>query len=1537
MADREGADRKLPIHPLPRDLRSWLFAVKSRLAGVKDIGPECVELLENHGEDPDGVEAGVLRRVRLRVWAALIAGLRAEHEYVTQDVLFGDVGGLLASLESCFSQVDPALQGVAARRFWGLRLEGVTPSAVDAYIKDFNYYLDAITGDAGGLQNRAIVQNISEGIRHLRGHSEEFGEFCRQISVRTYDVQHRLVLQRLRYLARIDAQAAVLSGSSGDSSQSVDTLRTNTMGGTKRGKGKDKSGRKCYSCNSSKHLRPDCPHREAECKHCGRRGHIKGACRQLERERAAAKGGGGKPSGGGGTVPKTPLGPGNEPQIPRDDTNGAKGMTVTCGPGSLNGDSDSRGSTIVRPSEGVSTSHVQVYESTPPCEQALSASTSSTNQQLLADSGSSAHIVTDAHLLSACAPFTTTVTSFGGHKQNSSQRGTLSLRHGNRTLTLPKAVHAAGTESLLSVSQFCKQYQARFVFTATDCVAMTDSGKVLLTGKEARGVYQLNVLPVYPVGTNKVTAYGARVLDPPTDLVDRRHLETNKLVLLHHALGHLNYPEIRRMIKQRRLKVPLPVAELEVPPCTVCAVTTMSRRPYARIRKYQATRVGDLLVGDIKTVGVESIGKNTCFALFVDVRSTRVFFYPLRNVRGMLSAIERLKYEIKADVGEDLRALHLDADPHFNTLSFRLSVNKLGSQLLIASDGGHSEVALSERAIRTTYSRALRMLHHITGTPADVGRLWAVVMREAVFITNNLPTKSVHIPDGTTPSEVYFRSAGLAYTSDLTNVIPFGCPCAILKNKPNKLLSGQPDKAKIGMALGYEPAQRIYRVMNLDTNRVQYSRTVRLLPHRRFTTSKADAALGAILIQKLGGAIPMTLTRGRELLDDAYHEEHEEQPMKQVQTEGEQAPESGGVELSTPPPTDADWSSPPGFPGGTPAEEPIAEVGNDEVPWDDDSPLTIVRPSGETEILNPSTGSDAARSIRAMNIALAAHADPPRTIPVPEDIIVRIKVLKSELEGVKVHTLPCPQTFHEAIGIPRLGLLFAAAIKEEIDGINKNRVIDWYVEIPAGHKPVKTKWVFKWLSHGNGTFRRCKARLTACGYSQIYGIHFENTFAPTASLDAIRLVIAIACMLGLPLRHLDVKCAYHYGEFEKGVELYVKQPDGFVMYDNPRIGCKLLRPLYGTRQGGAAWDVVAHRELLNAGYTSCPMERCLYVSFDDDNKMVGLVVKVVDDFLFAGPVAEYRRLSHALGQKFEVVDMGDLDHFVGIDISHNLNTGVTTINQRGYAESILKRFFDEDIRPRDVPITTYNRSQLDRNIDDADLMKDSRYRELVGSLLYLATATRPDLLYAVCFYARFNDKHTLAHWKGLVDVCRYVRATLNYGIKFDKQLTERHLVAMFGDASHADWFTSRKSTYGYLSRLCGGAVSFRCGPTEVVCLSTTESEYVTLTHTGKAAAWLKGVSSFLGPSMTTALTDDAGIVIYVDNDAARRWAENSGFAARRNKHIDIRFRYVNELVTNGVVRLRRVDTTDNPADFLTKPLGQKRLKYLLDLIGCGPV
>ncbi|GKC76523.1 zinc finger, CCHC-type containing protein [Tanacetum coccineum] len=350
---------------------------------------------------------------------------------------------------------------------------------------------------------------------------------------------------------------------------------------------------------------------------------------------------------------------------------------------------------------------------------------------------------------------------------------------------------------------------------------------------------------------------------------------------------------------------------------------------------------------------------------------------------------------------------------------------------------------------------------------------------------------------------------------------------------------------------------------------------------------------------------------------------------------------------------------------------------------------------------------------------------------------------------------------------------------------------------------------------------------------------------------------------------MDVKTTFLNGDLEE--EIYMKQPEGFVMPGNEHKVCKLIKSLYGLKQAPKQWHHKFDEVVLSNGFVLNQSDKCVYCKFDES-------------------------------------DMGEADVILGIRIKRE-NKGLA-ITQSHYIEKILKKFNCEGCGPVSTPMEAGIKlvPHMGKPVNQLE------YSRAIGCLMYAMTSTRPDIAYAVGKLSRFTSNPSNHHWEAIIRVFRYLKKTMNYGLSY---VGFPSVIEGYSDAS---WITNSEdhtSTTGWVFLLGGGAISWASKKQTCITDSTMESEFVALAAAGKEAEWLRNLIYEI-PLWPKPISP---ISMHCDSAATLAKAYSQIYNGK-SRHLGVRHSMVRELITNGVISVDFVRSQQNLADHLTKGLAR---------------
>ncbi|KAJ9561267.1 hypothetical protein OSB04_006427 [Centaurea solstitialis] len=487
------------------------------------------------------------------------------------------------------------------------------------------------------------------------------------------------------------------------------------------------------------------------------------------------------------------------------------------------------------------------------------------------------------------------------------------------------------------------------------------------------------------------------------------------------------------------------------------------------------------------------------------------------------------------------------------------------------------------------------------------------------------------------------------------------------------------------------------------------------------------------------------------------------------------------------------------------------------------------------------------------------------------------------------------------------------AMQDELAEFERNRV--WrLVERPRKIRIIDLRWIFRNKKDENDLIIRNKARLVAKGYRQQEGIDYDETFAPVARIEAIRIFLAYAAHKNMKVFQMDVKCAFLNGELQEVV--YVEQPEGFVDPKYPEHVYVLDKALYGLKQAPRAWYETLTIYLLGSGYKKGTVDPTLFRRSSGNHLIV--VQIYVDDIIFASTNPETCiEFEQTMKSRFQMSMMGELTFFLGLQVRQTPQ-GIF-INQSKYTHDILKRFDFTGPKSASTPMSTS--FQLDADLS-GNPVDQKVYRAIIGSLFYL-TASRPDIMFATCVCARFQCDPRESHLGAVKRILKYLKGTPNFGLWYPKD--SGFELTAFTDSDHAGCKLNRKSTSGACQFLGDKLVSWSSRKQNCVSLSTAEAEYVAAACCCSQVLWMKIQLADYGYTMHR-------IPIYCDSSSAIQIAANP-VQHSRTKHIDIRYHFIKDHVEKGNVELFFVESEHQIADLFTKAFDEKRHYYLLSKLG----
>nr|AAP46197.1 putative gag-pol polyprotein [Oryza sativa Japonica Group] len=584
--------------------------------------------------------------------------------------------------------------------------------------------------------------------------------------------------------------------------------------------------------------------------------------------------------------------------------------------------------------------------------------------------------------------------------------------------------------------------------------------------------------------------------------------------------------------------------------------------------------------------------------------------------------------------------------------------------------------------------------------------------------------------------------------------------------------------------------------------------------------------------------------------------------------------------------------------------------------------MTVVAPdenSGDTDSVenNNELNNDTQQTSEAQNEEIIEEPSQPSVIenePLRRSQRERRSAIPNYYDvylGENIGKVDDPTSFKEAITSEHSSK-WLEVMDDELKSMSHNGVWD-LVEIPKGSKTVGCKWVYKTKLDSKGKIERFKARLVAKGFSQREGIDYNETFSPVSKKDSFRIVMALVAHYDLELHQMDVKTAFLNGELHEDV--YMAEPEGFVMEGKDHLACKLKKSIYELKQASRQWYLKFDEIIKRFGFKENEVDNCIYIK-TKGGKFIILVLYVDDILLASSDINMLHQTKEFLSSNFDMKDLGEASYVLGIEIHRDRSKGVLGLSQKSYISRVLKRYNMSKCSATPAPIVKgdkFGLFQSPKNKLESDQMKMVPYASAVGSLMYAEVCTRPDLAFVTGMLSRFQSNPGLDHWKAVKKVLRYFQGTKDYMLTYKK--SEELEVLGYSDADFAGCVDTKKSTSGYVFTLANGAISWKSSKQTLTTSSTMQAEFLACYEATGQAVWLKN----LIPGLRVVDSISKPITLYYDNKAAVFYSSNNKSSGAA-KHIDIKYHVVKDRIQDQTIKIEHISTKSMLADPLTKGL-----------------
>lgn len=1091
------------------------------------------------------------------------------------------------------------------------------------------------------------------------------------------------------------------------------------------------------------------------------------------------------------------------------------------------------------------------------------------NDLIILDSGATSPFIKDLHLLSDLVRLdkAKTILVGNGGEVLATHKGTLRFKNARYedAYYTPRMSH-----NLLAVDRLGPEsLGAKWEFSRTSAELRTNQGRILLTCRRAGKHWVVAEPAVRALADTSLSA------TEPTDL------EGHRLLRWHCRLGHIDMKKVWDLGKAGKLGKAWS-GEFQRVECISCLVGKTVRnasKPNERRSQRPLVNVS------VDLWGPPPVASRLGYRYFLtcyDDYSRYLYVAGLKNKAETHAAIKTYSALVENQLDRSIKTIRSDQGGEFTSNEHKEWARTKGIELAYTPTAAHDQNGRVERAHLTIMNDVRTYLDE---SKLDK-KFWFDALEHSVYSRNRIPNK-----DGKTPLELF--KEGSANEVDYEQMYSFGTRCVYRVTTPPSKLEARGLQGRI---IGYGTGTSAYRVLT-DLGTVLISRDVRAL--NEVTQAEVRHTPGT------SGNEPRHLDETGKL---------NEADPNEIPNEADEPNEA--VEA----PVDAPEGAP--RPEGVPVQEPARpanrhigyryELNREGAP----SPEAEEAPIQEPEAQRPNERDERdEEGVEGPRRSGRLQHRAPIYQPLHEVDTVTGYIAEHALSTQEVNN---PTSYKQARDSPNW-TEWKGAMDEEMEKMSKYGV--WEAVPDEGQRALSGKWVYTRKIDGDtGLPKAFKARFVVRGFLQREGLDYGELHASVAHKDSNRVFLSIVNYFDLDCDQTDIVGAFLQSEVDKVI--YVRPPDGSGFPAGTLL--RLRKSLYGLKQSPHLFNKELDKYLRSQGLVPCDADPCIYVRWTDTTIL--MVSLHVDDQLIASNcrnlLNEFKR---ALNEKFECKDQGPVGYFLGVNVHRDRVNRKLYLSQEHYLTALIDRFGETGNPCKTaLPSGWKPRAATDEEFNEA---RDKPYPSLVGSILYAATVTRPDLAYPASVLCRYLSKWSLDHWKAAKHLLRYISGTRDLCLMFDADAGKRVLLG-WADADWGGCADTRRSTTGYVFSTFGGTVAWKSKRQATVALSTTQAELLASTEAGKQAIWLRQLLNDLG----LGLSANEAVIVKNDNLGAITLAKHQhGFKV--NKAFDIRAQWLREHTDNGILQLEHVPTDKNRADLLTKSFTEDKTRQLRELAG----
>jgi hypothetical protein len=525
-----------------------------------------------------------------------------------------------------------------------------------------------------------------------------------------------------------------------------------------------------------------------------------------------------------------------------------------------------------------------------------------------------------------------------------------------------------------------------------------------------------------------------------------------------------------------------------------------------------------------------------------------------------------------------------------------------------------------------------------------------------------------------------------------------------------------------------------------------------------------------------------------------------------------------------------------------------------------------------------------------------------------------------------------------------------ARATEDNNLINRNVYVEMPLQnVPKGIRLIQTRYVFVKKIDEKGN-RKFKARLCAKDFRKKYLENEEDekqrmeNYAPVVRTKNVRLIICIATIHGMHIFQFDVDAAFLNAEYSR-IDVYVRPPPG---YYPSGIAWRLLRPLYGMQDAPKEWYECLVKFLFENGFQFAKnLDECLFFRRSRNGGLILMGIHVDDDLAAVSKDEEtisfWNGFKQRIHAKFGIKDLGTPTWCLGVNMF--VTPDAIHMTQESYIKKSLERFKLADLPTAAMPELVSNNEiriraarlaspeSAAQKLAEEEIMEmrgytQELYRQQIGTLLYAAIQTRPDIAHAVQLLSRDIVNPTLAHFEAVNYVFRYLNRTANYGLKYDyennKLFSTPLQITAFSDSDYAGDLKTSKSTTGFIILLNDRIVHWISKQQPYVTHSTCAAEYVAMSQCTQEIIWIVEVLTSIGFKVETP-------IIHGDNEATVKLIKKKDHHEKL-RSVRVAQHLVKDEYQEGRLDAQWIPGKSNVADIFTKALTKPLFELCRDCL-----